>query len=131
MSQLDLSSDLPKLLAELGFFLTRIGLFAEASLMGRGLTELRPASSQGPMLQGYVAFAVGRLPEAEKHYRAALAKAPDDNTVRAFLGETLLAQRRTREGEDLLGKAAAGNDAGARLAKELLDGSRQGLFAAR
>jgi Flp pilus assembly protein TadD len=131
VSQSEVPAETVQLLAELGLFLSKIGMLPEAAMLGRGVSELRPAAAQGPLLEGYVAFAAGRTADAEKHYRTAVARAPEDATVRTFLAESLLAQRRFREAEDLLAKASTSGDAGGRMAKELLDAVRQGLFAAR
>lgn len=129
VAQSDVPDTMLALLAELALFLTKLGMPAEATIIGRGLAELSPASPAGVLLQGYAAFAAGKVTEAEKHYRSALQRSPEDATVRAFLGESLIAQRRFREAEDLLTKAAAGDGSGARLANELLAGVRQGIFA--
>lgn len=131
MATTEVPTETVQLLAELSLFLTKIGMLSEAAMLGRGIAELRPAAAQGPLLQGYAAFAAGQASEAEKHYRTALARSPDDATVRSFLAESLVAQRRLREAEDLLGKASGSADAGGRMARELLDGVRQELFAAR
>jgi tetratricopeptide (TPR) repeat protein len=126
------ATDVPRLLGELGFFLTKHGLLREANVMSRGLAELRPEAEATHLLRGTLCFAAGKYADAEKQYRELLQRQPDSTIAHAFLGEALVAQRRTREAEDALAKAARGGDEpAAQMARELQEGLRQGLFRAQ
>lgn len=128
---MDAAQDTPRLLAELGFFLTKAGMVREAQTMARGLAELRPDAEATHLLQGMLAFTAGRWADAEKHYRTAAEKHPDGAGL-AFLGEALIAQKRTREAEETLAQALrSGDGPGTRLARELQEGLKQGLFRGR
>ncbi|HSS47886.1 MAG TPA: tetratricopeptide repeat protein, partial [Thermoanaerobaculia bacterium] len=79
------------------------------------------------LLGGMLAFARQRFPEAERCYRRILEVAPEHDLGRAFLAESLIAQKRWREAEELLGGVRS-DSAAARFAAELATGLRLGIF---
>lgn len=123
-------NDLPKLLTEVGFHLLQSGAFDKAETVVQGLAELRPAEPAVHLLAGMVAFARSRFPDAERSYRRILAIDPFHDLGRAFLAESLIAQRRWREAEVLLGQVelSARDPQAARLAAGLAQGLRKGIF---
>jgi Flp pilus assembly protein TadD len=113
-----------------GFHLLQSGAFDKAETVVQGLAELRPAEPAAHLLAGMLAFARERFPDAEKSYRRILAIDPFNDLGRAFLAESLIAQRRWREAEALLGQVelSARDPQAARFAADLTLGLRQGIF---
>jgi hypothetical protein len=81
------------------------------------------------MFLGMARFAAGKPEDAERAYREIL-ESQDDDLTRAFLAESLLAQRRWDEARALLEKVVGADrqPAAVRFAKELLGGLESGVF---
>jgi tetratricopeptide (TPR) repeat protein len=71
------------------------------------------------MGQGVAAFREGRMPIAEQHFRAALARDDDNVTARLYLGRILRAQGRQQEAADVLRAAATRAPRDAAVRREL------------
>jgi uncharacterized protein HemY len=118
-----------RLLLELGYWCVQQGQLGDAEQLLEGARALRPGSPTAAMFLGMARFAGGRPADAERAYREILEK-EDDDLTRAFLGESLLAQKRWGEARSVLEqvKAANRNPAAVRFAGELLDGLEKGIF---
>jgi Flp pilus assembly protein TadD len=119
----------PRLLLELGYWCVQQGQAADAETLLEGARALRPENPTAAMFLGMARFAAGRPAEAEKAYREIL-DAQDDDLTRAFLAESLLAQKRWNEARSLLDEivAADRHPAAVRFAGELLGGLKSGVF---
>ena len=119
-----------ELLAEVAYYLIRKGELDRAQVVLQGLKELQPRQCSPLVLEGLCHFAKLDFAAAERSYRAGLECEPENDLGRAFLAESLIAQRRYREAEDLLRKVISrkGDPAAVSLAQGLDDGLRQGLF---
>ncbi len=119
----------PRLLLELGYWCVQQGQAADAETLLEGARALRPENPTAAMFLGMARFAAGRPAEAEKAYREIL-DARDDDLTRAFLAESLLAQKRWNEARSLLEEivAADRHPAAVRFAGELLGGLKSGVF---
>jgi len=96
-----MSEDVSPLLVELGYFCVQQGLTAEAQSLLRGAQVLRPKDPAPGLFLGMSHFASGGYAEAERTYRRVL-ETHDDDLTRAFLAETLIAQKRWAESKTLL-----------------------------
>ncbi|MCS7313307.1 MAG: tetratricopeptide repeat protein [Acidobacteria bacterium] len=123
-------SQIPRLLLELGYFCLQSELFSPAQVLIEGAQALRPQDPVPSMLMGMVYFAQNQYTEAERAYQKALGQDPDHDLTKAFLAETLIAQKRYAEAEKLLSAVVERNrDADAvTFARELLSVLRQGVF---
>jgi Flp pilus assembly protein TadD len=119
----------PRLLLELGYWCVQQGQAADAETLLEGARALRPDNPTAAMFLGMARFAAGRPAEAEKAYREIL-DARDDDLTRAFLAESLLAQKRWNEARSLLEEIVAADQhpAAVRFAGELLGGLKSGVF---
>ena len=119
----------PRLLLELGYWCVQQGQPADAETLLEGARALRPENPTAAMFLGMARFAAGRPAEAEKAYREIL-ETRDDDLTRAFLAESLLAQKRWNEARSLLEEivAADRHPAAVRFAEELLGGLKSGVF---
>ena len=117
----------PPLLAEITAFLLQTGEIERAGEVLEALTELRGGHPTTTLLSGQVAFAAGRYNGAEKLYRQLVEDHPEHELGRAFLAESLIAQRRFREAEDLLSTVRRDPPA-VRFAEGLVEGLQSGLF---
>lgn len=130
----EVEQELPELFAELCLWLTGAGSVQQAREMWAGVAALLPDRSSTQWLAGQLAFAAGRYSEAELRYRQALVLKPADPTARAYLAESLIAQRRFLEARKLLDELAQertrerGDDPALRFASELRKGLEAGLF---
>lgn len=124
-----MSEDVSPLLVELGYFCVQQGLTAEAQSLLRGAQVLRPKDPAPGLFLGMSHFASGGYAEAERTYRRVL-ETHDDDLTRAFLAETLIAQKRWAESKTLLeevvkqGRHAAATS----FARELLAALERGIF---
>jgi Flp pilus assembly protein TadD len=121
--------DVSPLLVELGFFCVQRGMAAEAQSLLKGAQVLRPQDPAPGMFLGMSHFASGGYAEAERTYRGVLEK-HDDDLTRAFLAESLIAQRRWAEAKALLQEVVAHNRhaPAVNFAKELLGALERGIF---
>ena len=122
----------PRLLLELGYWCIRNGQAADAQVLLRGARAYRPNDPTPAMFLGMADFAAGRYPEAERAYREVLEK-HDDDLTRAFLAESLIAQKRWNEATTLL-EGVVQKDrqpAATTFARELLQQLKNGLFQRR
>ena len=94
-----------------------------------GPRRLRPKDPTPAMFLGLVHFSSRRYGEAEATYRRILEKHEDDLT-RAFLGESLIAQKRWDEAKRELETVVRQdlNPAAVTFARELLDTLGKGIF---
>jgi Flp pilus assembly protein TadD len=117
------------LLLELGYWCVQQGQPADAETLLQGVRTLRPQNPTAAMFLGMARFAAGRPTEAEKVYRDVLEK-QDDDLTRAFLAESLLAQKRWNEARSLLEEIVSANrhPEAVRFASELLEGLKSGVF---
>lgn len=124
-----LGNDAPRLLLELGYWCVQQGQPKDAETLLRGARILRPGNPTAAMFLGMAQFAAGRPAEAEQAYREIL-ETHDDDLTRAFLAESLLAQKRWAEARKLLEDVAAAkrHPAAVRFAGELLAGLKSGVF---
>lgn len=120
----------PALLAELTFFLLQTGELEQAARVLGALSALRGEHPTTHLLGGLLAFAAGRYGDAEGRYRRLLEDHPGHDLGRAFLAESLLAQRRWREAEELLSnvRRERRDPHAVRLAEGLAEGLRSRLF---
>jgi Tfp pilus assembly protein PilF len=123
-------SEVAGLLAEVAYYLIRKQEIERAQVVLQGLKELQPQQCSPLVLEGLCHFAKLDFPAAEKSYRAGLDKEAENDLAKAFLAESLIAQRRYREAEDLLRKVISrkSDQAAVTLAQSLDEGLRQGLF---
>lgn len=123
-------SQVPRLLLELGYFCLQSELFPQAQVLIEGAQALRPQDPVPLMLMGLLYFTQNQYAEAERAYQKALGQDPDHDLTKAFLAETLIAQKRYAEAEKLLSAVVERNrDADAvTFARELLSVLRQGIF---
>jgi Flp pilus assembly protein TadD len=119
----------PRLLLELGYWCVQQGQPADAETLLRGAQALRPGNPTAAMFLGMTQFAAGRPAEAERAYRKILDE-QDDDLTRAFLAESLLAQKRWGEARALLEEVVAADrhPAAVRFSKELLGALKSGIF---
>jgi Flp pilus assembly protein TadD len=122
----------PRLLLELGYWCIRNGQPADAQVLLRGARAWRPSDPTPAMFLGMADFAAGRYPEAERAYRDILEK-HDDDLTRAFLAESLIAQKRWNEATTLLESVVQKDrqPAATTFARELLQQLKNGLFQRR
>jgi thioredoxin-like negative regulator of GroEL len=75
-------------------------------------------------------FAEGHYDEAERAYRAVLDRHADDDLTRAFLAETLIAQKRWSEAKAVLQAVVSANrhSAAVAFARTLGEQLERGLF---
>ncbi|MEM9594633.1 MAG: tetratricopeptide repeat protein [Acidobacteriota bacterium] len=126
----DALADAPDLLAELTQLLMSEGRRGEARSTLGALAALGSRDPRVDLLGGLLDFAEGRYTGAEAKYRRLLTADPEHDIARAFLAESLVAQRRWREAEGLLAEVqgADRNAAAVRFAAELSAGLGSGLF---
>jgi len=120
---------LPRLLVEMGYWGLQRGALADAEVLLRGAQALRPNDPTPSMFLGLVHFTSRRYAEAEAMYRGILEKHEDDLT-RAFLGESLIAQKRWDEAKLELETVVRQNlnPSAVTFARELLDTLSKGIF---
>src|SRR5688572_2752262 len=122
--------NLPRLLLEMGYFALKRGSLSEAHALLRGAQVLRPTDPTPGLFRGMAHFAAGDYAEAEKSYRQILETHKDDDLARAFLAESLVAQKRWNDAQSLL--AAVVKDgrhkAAVDFARELLNGLARGFL---
>jgi Flp pilus assembly protein TadD len=124
-----LEEEVPRLLLELGYWCVQQGQHADAETLLSGARALRPDNTTAAMFLGMARFAAGRPAEAERVYREIL-EGRDDDLTRAFLAESLLAQKRWKEARSLVEEIVTANrhPAAVRFAGELLEGLKSGIF---
>jgi Flp pilus assembly protein TadD len=124
-----LGDEAPRLLLELGYWCVQQGQPDDAETLLKGARALRPGTPTASMFLGMARFAAGRPAEAERTYREIL-ETQDDDLTRAFLAESLLAQKRWNEARSLLEEVVTANrhPAAVRFAGELLEGLKSGVF---
>jgi Flp pilus assembly protein TadD len=124
-----LEEEVPRLLLELGYWCVQQGQPADAETLLSGARALRPDNTTAAMFLGMARFAAGRPAEAERVYREIL-EGRDDDLTRAFLAESLLAQKRWKEARSLVEEIVTANrhPAAVRFAGELLEGLKSGIF---
>lgn len=118
------------LFAEMGHLLTIRGVLSEARVVLEGLEELEPDLAIVDILHGGLEVACSDFRAAEHCYRKALDKDSGSELAKVSLAESLLLQKRFREGERLLGEVIEGgsDESSLRLARELEQGLRRGDF---
>ncbi len=89
------------LLAELGYLACTQAAFSDSEVLLDGLVELEPSSS-AYVLRGGLEVGRRQFQSAENFYRNAVEADPDSDVAKACLAESLLLQKRFREGERLL-----------------------------
>ncbi|MEM7049986.1 MAG: tetratricopeptide repeat protein [Acidobacteriota bacterium] len=123
-------SELITLLEELCQAHLELGRVERADELLRALEGLAPEAAATHWLGGQLEFFRGRYRRAEQAYRKALQKRPGDRTLRVFLGEALVAQRRWREALTVLSEliSEGRSDVSHRFAVALKTGLEQGMF---
>ena len=121
--------DLPRLLVEMGYWGLQRGAVTDAEVLLRGAQALRPKDPTPGMFLGLVYFSSRRYAEAEAAYRRILDEHEDDLT-RAFLGESLIAQKRWDEAKQELETVVRQDlsPSAVTFARELLDTLSKGIF---
>lgn len=126
----DAPQEVPRLLLETGYWCIRQGMIPEARSLLKGAQVLAPGSPAPSMFLGMAHFAAGEYVEAERTYREVLGRHEDDDLTRAFLGESLIAQRRWGEAQRVLKEVVERNrhPAAITFATELLTQLQRGLL---
>ncbi len=127
---LEFGEQIPRLVLEMAYLNMKMGSMPQAQVFLEAAQTLRPQDPTPPMFMGMWHFAQGQYADAERSYRQVLQQHADHDLTRAFLAETLIAQRRWAEAETLLNGIVKGDrDAAAvTFANELISGMKLGVF---
>lgn len=124
------AEDVPRLILEMGYLCMKTGSLPQAQAYLEAAQALRPNDPTPPMFMGMWHFAQGHFGDAEKSYRRVLDTHASHDLTRAFLAESLIAQKRWPEAEKILASVVQANkDAAAvTFAQELINGLKLGVF---
>ncbi len=120
-----------KFLCESGQFFASKGKYAEASDIFRAVIALAPDRSIGYTLLGDAYLNWEKFDEALQSHEKALEVEPNNTFARVHYGEALLLRKQKEKGMQELRKVADQDPNGAdgALARQLIRGAEQGLFA--
>jgi Flp pilus assembly protein TadD len=123
-----LSTEQIQAMAALGYSMYEQGRTGEAEQVFEGLTAVDSTSYFGFAGLGAIALAKGDLDTAESNLGAALTRQPNDPTVLANLGETLLRKGNAEKAGEYFKRALdldpEGADPGANRARAILHGMK-------
>ena len=116
--------DHPDVLRPLGVVLLDLGELAAARPVVERLVALRPADGEALALLGQLELAADRVPEAERHLRAAVARSPGSHAAHVQLSQCLFRIGKADEAKaagERADRIKADREAIARLPRQAMD----------
>ena len=120
-----------KFLCEAGQVLASKGLYVEACDVFQGVVALAPERAIGYTFLGDAYLEQGKFDEALKTHQKAVEVEPSNTFAQVHLGEAFLFKKQREKALSVLRKVVDSDPRGAdgALARQLIKGAEQGLFA--